>query len=170
MHKIGNIQPCDEQTKECRICTPPPFYRENKYHQWQKSETKGEVYIKGDILHGRHLFVLFKQPVLHTFDAVCHKPRGTMIAASEMGKQQMIAFGTHLICFFGELFWASTKPRIPARTNVIIILFFIVVTYDLFLFISLIGWCKDTSFLRERGNLYCTFATKSEPYTTFPIV
>lgn len=61
--------------------------------------------------NGCLLFMLLKQPILHTFYAVCHKPCSAMIAACKMGKQQMVTFSTHFVCFLGELFlWQRHIP------------------------------------------------------------
>ena len=47
--------------------------------------------------------MLFKQPVLHSFNTVCYKPGGAVVSTSEMGEEQVIAFRTHLVSFCRQL-------------------------------------------------------------------
>ena len=61
------------------------------------------------------LFVLFKKPVLHSFNTIGYKPGGAVVSTSEMGEEQMIAFRTHLVSFCLQLFlW---QGHIPCRLS-----------------------------------------------------
>ena len=59
--------------------------------------------------------MLFKKPVLHSLNTVCYKPGGAVVATSEMGEEQVIAFRTHLVGLCRQLF--LRQGHVPCRLS-----------------------------------------------------